>query len=62
MIMPRGGEQINVVPYGPALVDKILGDGKVRVSIDRIFKRPDGMLTNMVVVELHPVWVPSSQS
>ena len=62
MISPRRGEEINVLPYGRATVEKLLGEGKVQCAIDRIVKRPDGTFTSQIVAELHPVWIASSPS
>jgi len=57
MLQVKRGETIHVMPYGAAIVDKLLDNGRVLATIDRVIKRLDGSLTNQVIVELHPVWI-----
>jgi hypothetical protein len=57
MIQPRRGEKVNVLPYGSAQVEKILDQGRLLVTVDRMVKHDDGSITNQVIVELHPVWI-----
>ena len=56
MIIPRRGDEIVIIPYGTATVDKMIGEGRCVVTLHQIIKRPDGVNTNQVIVELHPVW------
>lgn len=60
MNMPRRGDEISIMPYGKGIVDKLLPNGRVLVTIDHVLKLPDGRLTNQVVVAQHPVWVPEA--
>lgn len=57
MNIPRRGEQITVLPFGVATVEKILPDGRLQVTVDRVIKHADGRLTNQAIVSLHPVWI-----
>ena len=57
MIMPRRGDMIDTVPYGRGEVTKILSEGRIVVTIDRMVKTSEGGFTNQIVAELHPVWL-----
>jgi hypothetical protein len=57
MTLPRRGDQITVLPFGIAQVEKVLPEGKLQVTINRVLKLKSGRLTNQVVVALHPVWI-----
>lgn len=59
MIIPRKGDQLSVLPYGPAIVERMVDQGRCLVTLDRMVKRKDGGITNQVIVELHPVWIVS---
>jgi len=59
-MLPRKGDTINTLPYGPAIVDKLLDQGRCLVTIDRMVKHDNGSITNQVIVELHPVWIARS--
>ena len=56
-MLPRKGDEISVLPYGKAIVERVLEDGRCLVTLDRMIKRENGTITNQAVVELHPVWV-----
>lgn len=58
MITPRKGETISVLPYGSAVVERMVDQGRCLVTVDRMVKTKTGV-TNRVIVELHPVWIVS---
>lgn len=57
MILPRPGDPVTVLPYGTAHVLRHVADGRMEVVVDRMLKRSDGSIGNVVVVELHPMWI-----
>jgi len=57
MNIPRKGEQITVLPFGLGIIDKVLPDGKLQVTVDRMLKLPNGTITNQVVVAQHSIWI-----
>lgn len=57
MISPRKGDTISILPYGAAQVERMVDQGRCLVTVDRMIKKPDGTLSNQVIVELHPVWI-----
>ena len=56
-MLPRKGDEISVLPYGKAVVERMLAEGQCLVTLDRMIKGDNGSVTNQVVVELHPVWI-----
>ncbi len=57
MNIPRRGEQISILPYGLGTVDKVLPNGKLQVTVDRMIKLSNGTITNQVIVAQHPIWI-----
>lgn len=56
-MMPRKGDRISVLPYGPGIVERMLSEGRCLVTVDRMLKTKSGGVSNQVIVELHPVWI-----
>jgi hypothetical protein len=57
MNLPRRGETILVQPYGHAKVERILPNGRVQVTTERIITKKNGYTTNQLIVSLKPLWV-----
>ena len=55
-MMPRVGDRIIVMPYGAGVVNKLIGEAQIEVALERIIKKKDGSLSNIVIAELHPCW------
>jgi hypothetical protein len=59
-ILPRKGELIQVVGVSRAIVDKVLPNGQLLVTTDRVFRKADDTLTNQIVVEQALLYIPVS--
>lgn len=59
-MLPYRGDIINVVPYGPAKVLRMLSEARAEVQlVDGFVRGPEGKFTRTICVEVHQVWTPS---
>ena len=55
-MMPRVGDKIIVQPFGEGVVNRLIGEARIEVTLARIIRTSEGKLTTQVICELHPTW------